>query len=113
MAELETTLRFPFSPQSLAMNVARPMSMLVLFGAALFAVALPVAARKPCEELQAEIEAKIKANGVAEFTLTVIDAAAESDTAGKVVGSCDGGAKRIVYRRGETSTAEVAATPAD
>lgn len=112
MAELETTLRFPFSPQSLAMNVARPMSMLVLFGAALFAVALPVAARKPCEELQAEIDAKIKANGVAAFTLTVIDAAAESDTEGKVVGSCDGGAKRIVYRRGEASTAEVAANPA-
>lgn len=90
------------------MSVVRPLLFVTLF-----VLALPVAARKPCEELQAEIEAKIKANGVAEFTLTVIDAAAESDTAGKVVGSCDGGAKRIVYRRGETSTAEVAETPAD
>ncbi|MCC6560002.1 MAG: DUF1161 domain-containing protein [Xanthomonadales bacterium] len=86
--------------------------MVALFAVALFAVALPAAARKPCEELQAEIDAKIKANGVVAFTLTVIDAAAETGTEGKVVGSCDGGPKRIVYRRGETSTAEVAATPA-
>ncbi|MBI2396795.1 MAG: DUF1161 domain-containing protein [Xanthomonadales bacterium] len=89
------------------MNVVRPLLIVTLF-----VLALPVAARKPCEELQAEIDAKIKANGVAEFTLTVIDAAAEADTEGKVVGSCDGGAKRIVYRRGDARTAEVAATPA-
>ncbi|MBK7145169.1 MAG: DUF1161 domain-containing protein [Xanthomonadales bacterium] len=86
--------------------------MVALFAVALFAVALPAAARKPCEELQAEIDAKIKANGVVAFTLTVIDAAAETGTEGKVVGSCDGGAKRIVYRRGAAGTAEVAATPA-
>jgi hypothetical protein len=71
----------------------------------LTALALPVAARKPCDELQAEIDAKIRANGVAAFTLTVVAAADAEQSEGKVVGSCDGGEKRIVYLRG-------AATPA-
>ena len=42
--------------------------------------------------------AKIKNNGVKEFTLTVVDADAKED--GKVVGTCDGGTKKIVYKRG-------------
>ncbi len=53
---------------------------------------------KPCEELKAEIDAKIKKNGVAKFTLDIVDANAQAD--GKVVGTCDGGAKKIVYKRG-------------
>ena len=53
---------------------------------------------KPCEELKAEIETKIKNNGVKEFTLTIVDKDAAAD--GKVVGTCDGGAKKIVYKRG-------------
>ena len=63
-------------------------------------VAMPVFAGKPCSELQGEIDAKIRANGVPGFTLTVIDAADEAQADGKVVGSCEGGSKRIVYRRG-------------
>ena len=53
---------------------------------------------KPCEELKAEIDAKIKKNGVSKFTLDIVDANAQSD--GKVVGTCDGGAKKIVYKKG-------------
>jgi hypothetical protein len=56
---------------------------------------------KPCEELKSEIEAKIKKNGVDKFTLDIVDAdKAEGATDGKVVGSCDGGTKKIVYKRG-------------
>ena len=57
-----------------------------------------LAQRKDCGELKGEIEAKIKKNGVEKFTLDVLekDAAAE----GKVVGTCDGGTKKIVYKRG-------------
>ena len=55
------------------------------------------AQRKPCEELKGEIEAKIKKNGVEKFTLDIVDANAQAD--GKVVGSCDGGTKKIVYKR--------------
>ena len=53
---------------------------------------------KPCEELKAEIDAKIKKNGVAKFTLDIVDAAAQSD--GKEVGRCEAGAKKIVYKKG-------------
>ena len=57
-----------------------------------------LAQRKDCGELKGEIEAKIKKNGVEKFSLDVVDADAQSD--GKVVGTCDGGTKKIVYKRG-------------
>jgi len=53
---------------------------------------------KPCEELKGEIEAKIKKNGVEKFTLDIVDADKQAD--GKVVGTCEGGTKKIVYKRG-------------
>ena len=57
----------------------------------------PAFARKDCNELKGEIEAKIKARGVKSFTLEVVAGDVKD---GKVVGSCDGGAKKIVYKRG-------------
>jgi hypothetical protein len=54
--------------------------------------------RKPCDELKGEIEAKIKKNGVDKFSLDIVDSAAEAKE-GKVVGTCDGGTKKIVYKR--------------
>jgi uncharacterized protein DUF1161 len=54
--------------------------------------------RKSCDELKAEIDAKIKKNGVDKFTLDVVDTEAQAE--GKVVGTCDGGTKKIVYKRG-------------
>jgi len=54
--------------------------------------------RKDCGELKSEIEAKIKKNGVDKFTLDIVDQEAQAD--GKVVGTCDGGTKKIVYKRG-------------
>jgi len=62
-------------------------------------IASPVFAQvKPCEELKSEIDAKIKKNGVKEFTLTIVEKDAAED--GKVVGICEGGTKKIVYKRG-------------
>ena len=55
--------------------------------------------RKPCEELKAEIDAKIKRNGVERFTLDVVDMEVDPGE-GKVVGTCDGNTKKIVYKRG-------------
>ena len=59
-----------------------------------------LAQRKDCEELKAEIDAKIKANGVPAYTLEIVpnDQVKEGD--GQVVGSCDGGTRKIVYKRG-------------
>jgi len=48
-----------------------------------------------CEEIRARIDAKIRASGVATFTLATVDAA--SSAAGRTVGTCDKGAKKIVY----------------
>jgi hypothetical protein len=59
-----------------------------------------LAQRKACEELKAEIEAKIKANGVPAFTLDIVDSDQVKEGDGQVVGSCDGGTKKIVYKRG-------------
>ncbi|HEX9193702.1 MAG TPA: DUF1161 domain-containing protein [Burkholderiales bacterium] len=68
---------------------------------AMMLIASPaLAQRKDCGELKSEIEAKIKANGVAVFTLTVVDKDAAED--GKVVGTCDGSTQKIVYKRGAT-----------
>ena len=52
---------------------------------------------KPCEELKAEIDAKLKAKGVASYTLEIVDKG--SATGKQVVGTCEGGSKEIVYQR--------------
>jgi protein-disulfide isomerase len=97
------------------------MKLALVLLAATLAFAAPVfAAPKPCDELKSEIEEKIKANGVKDFTLEVVPAASAKDGAaketpkdggatpaaskdsagaGKVVGTCDGGTKKIVYKR--------------
>ncbi|QXH51607.1 DUF1161 domain-containing protein [Pseudomonas fakonensis] len=56
-----------------------------------------MAAGKPCEELKAEIAAKLDAKGVQGYTLEIVD---KGSPAGKVIGSCEAGTKEIVYRRG-------------
>lgn len=56
------------------------------------------AAGKPCEELKAEIDAKLQAKGASSYTLEVVDKGSVTDKT--VVGSCEGGAKEIVYKRG-------------
>jgi hypothetical protein len=53
---------------------------------------------KPCEELKSEIEAKLKAKGVAKYSLDIV-AASDAKGDAQVVGSCEGGSKRIVYKR--------------
>jgi hypothetical protein len=55
-----------------------------------------LAAGKPCAELQQEIEAKLDAKNVSNYVLEIVD---KGTGGGKVVGSCEGGTKEIVYRR--------------
>jgi outer membrane lipoprotein-sorting protein len=52
---------------------------------------------KPCEELKAEIAKKLEANNVKSYSLDIVDKT--KDAEGKVVGSCDGGTKKIVYTK--------------
>jgi hypothetical protein len=57
-----------------------------------------MAAGKSCDDVKAEIDAKIKANGATSYTLEAVDKGTAAD--GKVVGTCDGGTKELVYKRG-------------
>jgi hypothetical protein len=68
------------------------LSLLLVLAAA------PALAQKDCSELKAEIDAKITRNGVTVFTTVIVERDAEVD--GKVVGTCDGGTRKIVYKRG-------------
>jgi len=52
---------------------------------------------KPCEELKAEIAAKLDAKGVSGYSLEIVDKGAAAG--GKVVGKCEAGAKVIVYKK--------------
>lgn len=63
-------------------------------------------APKPCEELKSEIATKLEAKGVKSYTLDIVEK--DKDLEGKVVGTCEGGTKKIVYRR----TTTPAPTPA-
>ena len=55
------------------------------------------AAGKPCEELKSEIAAKLDAKGVSGYSLEIVDKGAAAG--GKVVGTCEGGTKEIVYKK--------------
>ena len=59
-------------------------------------------AAKPCEELKADIAKKMDANHVKSYTLDIVDK--DKDAEGKIVGTCDGATKKIVYQRTPTST---------
>ncbi len=63
-----------------------------------FALSPALAQKKSCDELKGEIEAKLKEKGVTGYTLDIVASADVKDA--KVVGSCDGGTKKIVYKRG-------------
>lgn len=52
---------------------------------------------KSCEELKAEIAAKLDAKRVAGYSLEIVDKGAADG--GKVVGTCEKGSKVIVYKK--------------
>ncbi|MGO4001724.1 MULTISPECIES: DUF1161 domain-containing protein [Pseudomonas] len=59
-----------------------------------------LAAPKPCEELKAEIEAKIQANNVSSYTLEIVSNDEVHDQ-NMVVGSCENGSKKIIYQKND------------
>lgn len=61
---------------------------------------LALAAPKPCEVLKQEIEVKIQAAGVTSYTLEIVPNA-EVEDPNMVVGSCDGGTRKILYQRND------------
>ena len=69
----------------------------IVLALGLSAVMFPAFAQKSCEELKAEIAAKLDAKGVKNYQLEIVPNEEVKDQ--KVVGSCDGGAKKITYKR--------------
>ena len=59
--------------------------------------ALPAFAGTPCDELKAKIEATLEKKGVKNYTLDVVDA--KDTREGRVVGTCDGNTRKIIYTR--------------
>ena len=63
----------------------------------LLLLSFPAFAMKPCEELKGEIAAQLDGKGVVNYALNIV--ANEQVGEQKVVGSCDGGTKKITYER--------------
>jgi Protein of unknown function (DUF1161) len=64
---------------------------------ALSLIVSPAFAAKNCEELKSEIAAKLDAKGVKGYTLEIVAAAEVKDQ--KVIGSCEVGTKKIIYKK--------------
>jgi hypothetical protein len=63
----------------------------------LIACANAASAAKPCAELAREIAAKLDAAGVKGYSLEIVPSALA--TGEKVVGSCEGGTRKITYAK--------------
>jgi hypothetical protein len=70
----------------------------IALAVALSLLALPAFAQKSCDELKTEIAAKMEAKGVKNAQLDIV--ATEDVKDQKVVGSCEGGKKKITYKKG-------------
>jgi hypothetical protein len=73
----------------------------LLIAGVLALAAMPAVAGKSCDELKAEIAAKIEKKGVKAYTLEIVKKGEEGER--RVVGTCGGGTQVIVYKRGKAS----------
>lgn len=72
---------------------------------ALTLMMLPLFAHASCDAVKADIDTKIKANGVSNYSLDVVAADQADKSEGKVVGHCEGN-KAIVYSRGQSKVSD-------
>jgi hypothetical protein len=82
-------------------------SVVLLFCASAFAYG---EGPKACEDLKSEIQKKLEDHGSKNFTLDILDKDKEAE--GKVVGTCGGGTKKIVYTKPEAPAATTKAPAA-
>ncbi|MFT7776723.1 DUF1161 domain-containing protein [Roseateles sp.] len=72
-------------------------TLLALSATALLLTQSALAAPKPCDELKAEIAARLDEKGVKGYEITAVENYKVGDA--KVIGSCDGGTKKLTYVR--------------
>jgi hypothetical protein len=84
----------------------------LLLLACLFSLSAPVLAS--CDDVKSQIDSKLQAKGIKSYTLDIVPVAAAAApaaasgaaaapakaTEGKVVGTCEGDSKQIIYKRG-------------
>ncbi|MBL8518823.1 MAG: DUF1161 domain-containing protein [Betaproteobacteria bacterium] len=61
--------------------------------------------RLNCDDLKARIEAKFEKKGVKNYSLEAVDKKADEGGA-KVLGTCDGNTKKMLYKRGAAPAAD-------
>ena len=75
-----------------------------------------IAQANACDQLKATLAARIEATGVRGYVLEVVPSATAVPAGAKAIGNCEGGARKVLYRRwGGASgapNAEAAAVPA-
>jgi Ni/Co efflux regulator RcnB len=76
------------------------MKRIVLAIICMASAAGAMAATKSCEQLKAEIEAKIQARNVTSYTLEIVSRKDVHDQ-NMVVGTCEGGTRKIIYQRND------------
>jgi hypothetical protein len=77
----------------------------LLLAAATVAAGTAHAQAASCESLRAQIDTKVRASGASGYALTIVPA--DAKVAGKVVGQCELGSRKIVY----ITTAAASAPP--
>jgi Protein of unknown function (DUF1161) len=78
-------------------GAAQMVQLSILIGCVLALGSGAAMAAKPCEELKDEIATKLDAKGVKDYSLEVVATDQVGDQ--KVVGSCEGGTRKIIYKR--------------
>ncbi len=75
------------------------MRYMIMIATVLFISAPAFGEIKPCEELKSEIDGKIQAKGVKDYKLEIVPNDQVKDQ--KVVGTCEGETKKIIYQKGK------------
>jgi Protein of unknown function (DUF1161) len=75
------------------------MKSAILITSMLFlcSVAGTATAKESCDDVKAKIVAKLESKGVKKYSLEVVPKDQATDL--RVVGTCDGGTKKIIYKR--------------
>jgi hypothetical protein len=92
LMKLPLSFHTPFHKQSLWILIA---------SSALWAGLPAHAAPKPCEDLKKELAAKLDAQGVKGYSLeaVAVDDTTQNKPENKVVGTCDSGSKKLIYKK--------------